>query len=163
MIADNLSNLGLYFVSLRATHAALRSSVSLFLVLNTVWYDITYKKTKTQKFFSLQTWRLAESFEGLNSSLVQSAKELYGWQDNWNMLDLTWFVGTIYLYIGSECVNHVSIYATSFGSIAAYPEPEGYCGKLMFRFEHWVTACNVKFTCILSTVLMAVEKHQAEI
>jgi len=39
--------------------------------------------TKTLKlkknFFSLQTQRLAKSFEGLNSSLVQSAKEICGW------------------------------------------------------------------------------------
>jgi len=31
---------------------------------------------KSPNFFSLQTWRLAESFEGLNSSLAQSTEEL---------------------------------------------------------------------------------------
>jgi len=33
-------------------------------------------KPKTKKFFALQTTRLAESFERLNSSLVLSAPEL---------------------------------------------------------------------------------------
>jgi len=33
-------------------------------------------KPKNETFFSLQTRSLAESFEGLNSSLAQSAKEL---------------------------------------------------------------------------------------
>jgi len=33
-------------------------------------------------FFSLQTWRLAESFEGLNSSLALSGEELCGWYVN---------------------------------------------------------------------------------
>jgi len=35
------------------------------------------KKTKPKtKFFLFQTWRLAESFEGLNSSLAQSVEAL---------------------------------------------------------------------------------------
>jgi len=36
-------------------------------------YDVTHKKTAipSQKIFSLQTWRLTKSFEGLNSFLVQ--------------------------------------------------------------------------------------------
>jgi len=42
-------------------------------------YDVTHKKTKPQHFFSLQTQRLAESYEGLNSSLAQSTEELWGW------------------------------------------------------------------------------------
>jgi len=44
-------------------------------------YDVTDEKTnsKPQKIFSLQTQRLAESFEGLNSSLAQSVEELCGW------------------------------------------------------------------------------------
>jgi len=32
-----------------------------------------------KNFFRVQTKRLAESFEGLNSSLVQSAEELWHW------------------------------------------------------------------------------------
>jgi len=36
-------------------------------------------KPKTKNFFSLQTQRLAESFEGLNNSLAQSAEKLWGW------------------------------------------------------------------------------------
>jgi len=39
-------------------------------------YDVTHKK-QTKFFFSLQTRRLATSSEGLNSSLVQSAEELW--------------------------------------------------------------------------------------
>jgi len=35
--------------------------------------------SKEKKNFSLQSWRLAESFEGLNSSLAQSAEELCHW------------------------------------------------------------------------------------
>jgi len=31
---------------------------------------------KLKNFFSLQAWRLAKSFEGLNSSLAQSAEEV---------------------------------------------------------------------------------------
>jgi len=44
-------------------------------------YDITHKKMKpkTKNFFSSQTQRLAESFDGLNSSLAQLAEELCGW------------------------------------------------------------------------------------
>jgi len=41
-------------------------------------FDVNHKKTK-QICFSLQTQRLAESFEGLNSSLAQSAEELCSW------------------------------------------------------------------------------------
>jgi len=35
-------------------------------------------KPTTKSFFSLQTQRLAESLEGFNSSLAQSAEELCG-------------------------------------------------------------------------------------
>jgi len=34
---------------------------------------------QNQALFSLQTQGLAEPFEGLNSSLAQSAEELCGW------------------------------------------------------------------------------------
>jgi len=42
-------------------------------------YDVTHKKTETQNqiFFSLWTRRLAESLEGLNSSLAQFTGELW--------------------------------------------------------------------------------------
>jgi len=43
------------------------------------WDDKPQKKIwnpKQKKFFSLQTWRPAKSFDGLNSSLAQSAEEL---------------------------------------------------------------------------------------
>jgi len=36
-------------------------------------------QSTTKNFFSLQTRRLAESFKGLNSALVQSAEELRPW------------------------------------------------------------------------------------
>jgi len=37
-------------------------------------------KPKTKKYFSLQTQRLAEAFEGLNSSLAQVVEELWSCQ-----------------------------------------------------------------------------------
>jgi len=40
-------------------------------------YDVTHKKSKTKNFFfSLQSWRLAVSFEGMNSSRAQSPGKL---------------------------------------------------------------------------------------
>jgi len=43
-------------------------------------YNVTHKKPETQnKFFNLLTRILAESFEGFNSPLAQSAEELCGW------------------------------------------------------------------------------------
>ena len=47
-------------------------------------------KPKTKNFFSLQTWRLAESFESLNSSLAQLVKGLRSYQDTCKLLDLGW-------------------------------------------------------------------------
>jgi len=44
--------------------------------------DVIHKKSVTlnQKiFFRVRTRRLAEAFEGLNSSLAQSAEELWCW------------------------------------------------------------------------------------
>jgi len=45
---------------------------------NVPTYDITHKKpeTQNQKFFSVQTRRLLQSFEGSVSSLAQSTGEL---------------------------------------------------------------------------------------
>jgi len=40
-------------------------------------YDVTHKKTK--KIFVVQTRRVAELFEPLNSSLAQSAEEIWHW------------------------------------------------------------------------------------
>jgi len=45
-------------------------------------YDILHKKSAThnqKKYFSLETRRLAESFEGLNILLAQLAEELWRW------------------------------------------------------------------------------------
>jgi len=36
-------------------------------------------KPKTNNFFSLETQKLTESFEGLNNSVPQSAEELCSW------------------------------------------------------------------------------------
>jgi len=44
------------------------------------------RNPKPKKFFSLQTQRLAKSFEGMNSFLAQSAKELCCCQDTWKLL-----------------------------------------------------------------------------
>jgi len=43
--------------------------------------SLTKNKTKNRNIFSLQTQRLAESFESLNTSLAKlaSAEELCGW------------------------------------------------------------------------------------
>jgi len=46
------------------------------------------KNLKPKTFFSLQTWRLDESFEGLHSSSAQSPGKLCSWWDNWKLLDL---------------------------------------------------------------------------
>jgi len=48
------------------------------LALNSSTYDITHKKSTTpsKKFFSLQTPRLAESFELFNSSLTLTEPEI---------------------------------------------------------------------------------------
>jgi len=46
------------------------------------------KNPKPKNFFSLQTGRLAKSFEGLNSSLAQSTGELRSCKDLANMRKL---------------------------------------------------------------------------
>jgi len=45
-------------------------------------YDVSHKKSATtnqKNFFRVQSTRLADPFEPLNSSLVQSAEELGRW------------------------------------------------------------------------------------
>jgi len=45
-------------------------------------YDVTHKKTtppRQKNFFRVQSTRLADPFELLNSSLAQSAEELGRW------------------------------------------------------------------------------------
>jgi len=44
-------------------------------------YDVIHKKSATpnQKYFCVQPRRLVDLFEPLNSSLVQSAEELWRW------------------------------------------------------------------------------------
>jgi len=49
------------------------------------------------------------------------------------------------------CFSHVSVYATSLGSIAVYPQPEGCLYHLVLSFDHRVPARNVKCTFILFT------------
>jgi len=46
-------------------------------------------KPKTNKFFSLQTRRLAESFKGLNSSLAQSVAEIFPRTNTCKLLDFS--------------------------------------------------------------------------
>jgi len=46
------------------------------------------KKTQNQKFFSLHAQRLSGSFEGLNSSLAQSAVEIHPCKITWKLLVL---------------------------------------------------------------------------
>jgi len=45
-------------------------------------------KHKIKKFFQVRTRRLAKSFEGLNSSLTQSAEELWTCKDTCKLLCL---------------------------------------------------------------------------
>jgi len=47
-------------------------------------------------FFRVQTQRLDDLFEPLNSSLAQSAEELRHWWVNWQLLVLGRNIGTIY-------------------------------------------------------------------
>jgi len=58
-------------------------------------YDVTHKKKATKNYFSLQTWRLAEFFKGLNRSLAHSSEELWTCKDtcgiNWLSCMLIWF------------------------------------------------------------------------
>jgi len=56
-------------------------------------HDLTAEnpKSEAKKFFSISTRRLAESAEGLNSSVAQSADELQhckGLQNKWRKQDL---------------------------------------------------------------------------
>jgi len=52
-------------------------------------YDVTHKKIKPKHFFSLQTQRLAESFEDLNSSLAQLAADIFPHKDMGKLLDFS--------------------------------------------------------------------------
>jgi len=56
-------------------------------------------------FFRVQARRLADPFEPLNSSLAQSAEELWRWWDHWKLLFLGRNLGTNILYTGSQNVN----------------------------------------------------------
>jgi len=51
------------------------------MVKNYFPYDVIHKKSTTlnQNLFRVQTRRLADPFEPLNSSLAQSAEELWSW------------------------------------------------------------------------------------
>jgi len=59
--------------------------------------SLTKNPQPQPKFFRVQTRRLANPFEPLKSSLVQSAEELWHWQGNQNLLVLGRNPGTIYL------------------------------------------------------------------
>jgi len=73
----------------------------------------------------LQTRRLTEYFEGLNSSLAQLTKELCCWYDNQKLLVLGQFPGTNISYSSSENVKQnlvMSIESTSFGHYQLYTQ-----------------------------------------
>ena len=59
----------------------------------------------TKNFFRVQSRRLADLFEPLNSSLAQSAEELGRWQGNWQLLVLGWFQSMNISYPGSQSVK----------------------------------------------------------
>jgi len=61
---------------------------------------LTNPKPKIKNLISLRTQRLAESFEGMSSSLAHSAKELWTCQDTCKQLD---FAGTIWFRLLQEC------------------------------------------------------------
>jgi len=46
------------------------------LLMTSLTYNL---KPKNKNFFSFQTWRLTESFQGLISSQAQSPGDLCGW------------------------------------------------------------------------------------
>jgi len=52
----------------------------------------------------LQTRRLTEPFEGLDSSLAQSAGKLWSCKAAWNYQLNAWFQSTIYMYTSSQHV-----------------------------------------------------------
>jgi len=58
-----------------------------------------------KNFFGLQTRRLVDLFEPLNSSLAHLVEELRRWQGNQKLLVLGQNLGTIYLYTGSQSVK----------------------------------------------------------
>jgi len=58
-----------------------------------------------KKFFQVQTRRLADAFEPLNSSIAQSAEELWHWQGNRQLLVLAWFQSTNTVYPSSQSVK----------------------------------------------------------
>jgi len=64
------------------------------------------KNDNPQNLFSLQTRRLAKSFEGLNSSPAQSAEELCCWQGNLKLRVLGQFPTTNISYPGTERVKN---------------------------------------------------------
>jgi len=47
------------------------------------------RETQNKKNFSLKTWRLAESFEGLNSSLAQLSAEIFPRKNMCKLLDFS--------------------------------------------------------------------------
>jgi len=66
--------------------------------------------SQPKKFFPLQTRRLSDPFEPLNSSLAQSAEELWRWHSNWKLLVLGWIPGTTYSSNSSQSVKHCMLF-----------------------------------------------------
>ena len=63
-------------------------------------------KPKSKKFFSLQTKRLTESFEGLTSSLEKLPGKVWNCKVAWKQQLNVWLQSTIHLYTGSQHVKH---------------------------------------------------------
>jgi len=59
----------------------------------------------TKKFFLVQTRKLAKPFEPLNSSIAQSAEELWCWYGNRKLPVLGRYLGTNISYASSQSVN----------------------------------------------------------
>ena len=73
-----------------------------------LWCHSQKNETQIPNFFSLQTQRLAKSFEGLNSSLAQSAEGLAVGKTTEISLVFLRFPSMIYLYTGSQGVKGVA-------------------------------------------------------
>jgi len=72
---------------------------------NHLIYDITQKNLKTFQIFLLQTKRLAESFDGLNSSLAQPTGELWSCKVAQKLGLNAGFPSIIYSYTSTKGVN----------------------------------------------------------
>ena len=82
-------------------------------------------------FFRVQTRRLADPFEPLNSSLAQTAEELGCWQSNWQLLVLGRFQSSNISYPGSQSVKETK---TAFTG-----HLKDFCDKVTSSLQRWNT------------------------